>query len=172
MSANIELKAKLANMPAAHEVARRLSGSSGEQLVQTDIFFAVSKGRLKLRIFGDNKGELIHYSRENIAEARRSDYIIVGTSDPWALCSLLDLVTRQIGTVRKTRYLYLLGQTRIHVDDVEDLGTFLEIEVVLTDSQSEQEARVIADDLLVAFGVPKESILADAYIDMLVSLDG
>ena len=52
-------------------------------------------------------------------------------SDPESLKSTLSLALGVRGVVRKTRYLYLVGQTRIHLDDVEGLGHFMELEVVM-----------------------------------------
>lgn len=72
-----------------------------------------------------------------------------------------------IGTVRKHRVLYLSGQTRIHLDDVEGLGDFLELEVVLDDGQSTAEAERIANDLMAQLGITGDDLVAVAYIDLL-----
>jgi len=71
------------------------------------------------------------------------------------------------GIVRKTRYLYLSGQTRIHLDDVEGLGQFMELEVVLRDGQSDAEGQTIAEELMTRLGVRKEDLLEGAYMDLL-----
>jgi predicted adenylyl cyclase CyaB len=71
------------------------------------------------------------------------------------------------GVVRKTRYLYLAGQTRIHLDDVEGLGHFMELEVVLRADQSDAEGQAIAEDLMVRLGVRKDDLLEGAYMDLL-----
>lgn len=69
--------------------------------------------------------------------------------------------------VKKTRTLYLIGQTRVHVDEVRGLGEFLEIEVVLQPGQSEVEAKSIATALLSEFGIGQEQLIAEAYVDLL-----
>ena len=71
------------------------------------------------------------------------------------------------GVVRKKRYLYLAGQTRIHLDDVEGLGQFMELEVVLRDGQSDADGQSIAEDLMAKLGVRTEDLLEGAYMDLL-----
>jgi predicted adenylyl cyclase CyaB len=69
--------------------------------------------------------------------------------------------------VRKIRYLYLVGQTRVHLDDVERLGRFMELEVVMREGQSDAEGQGIAEGLMDAFGVEKSDLLEGAYMDLL-----
>ena len=71
------------------------------------------------------------------------------------------------GIVRKTRYLYLVGQTRIHLDDVEGLGKFMELEVVLREGQSDAEGRAIAEGLMASLGVERGDRIEGAYMDLL-----
>ena len=70
-------------------------------------------------------------------------------------------------TVTKCRFLYLVGQTRIHLDEVEGLGAFLELEVVLKPGQSEQEGRQIADQIMREMEVTEADLVACAYVDLL-----
>lgn len=72
-----------------------------------------------------------------------------------------------IGIVKKTRTLYLAGQTRIHIDQVEGLGDFLEFEVVLRENQSEDDGKHIANHLLADFGIDARDLHAEAYVDLL-----
>ena len=62
--------------------------------------------------------------------------------------------------------LYLIGQTRVHIDEVEGLGTFLELEVVLRDGQSEIEGKAIAKGLMAEFGIDKQHVLPEAHVDL------
>lgn len=71
------------------------------------------------------------------------------------------------GVVRKTRYLYMVGQTRIHLDDVEGLGHFMELEVVMREGQSDAEGQAIAEDLMRRLGVRKDAWLEGAYMDLI-----
>jgi adenylate cyclase class IV len=63
--------------------------------------------------------------------------------------------------------LYLVGQTRVHLDQVQDLGDFLELEVVLRPEQSEREGKNIADALLSTFGIDQRQLIGEAYLDLL-----
>jgi predicted adenylyl cyclase CyaB len=167
MPANVEIKAVLANRAGAELTAARLSGCGPEILHQEDIFFPGPRGRLKLRILAPDQGELIQYDRADAAEARLSRYIIARTPDPRALLEILAGVLGTGGVVKKTRHLYLLGQTRVHIDAVDGLGDFLELEVVLQPGQSEADGRRIAEALLAEFGIEKHELIGVAYIDLL-----
>ncbi len=166
MPANIAVKAALADVEAAHRSAVRLTGVPPERISQIDVFFKCARGRLKLRILAPDRGELIHYHRVDSCEARRSDYTIAPTTAPHVLLQILRAALPELGVVRKTRYLYLLGQTRIHIDEVEGLGSFLEFEVVLEPGQSEAEGRAIAAALIAEFGIRPEQMVPVAYFDL------
>jgi predicted adenylyl cyclase CyaB len=73
------------------------------------------------------------------------------------------------GEVRKRRWLYLAGQARIHLDEVEGLGTFLEVEVVLQPGQSVAEGQRVASELRRALDVSDRDLVERAYIDLLAS---
>jgi len=61
----------------------------------------------------------------------------------------------------------LVGQTRIHIDEVEGLGSFLELEVVLQEGQQPEEGMAIATALMEKLGVKKKDLIAGAYIDLI-----
>jgi predicted adenylyl cyclase CyaB len=136
------------------------------------VFFRSEDARLKLRIFAPDRGELIRYQRENVAEARYSRYWIARTSDPQTLLEILTHTLGRLGTVKKTRTLYLIGQTRVHIDQVEGLGDFLELEVVLQPGQKEEEGKRIAGELLREFKVRQQALIGEAYIDLLARQTG
>ena len=69
--------------------------------------------------------------------------------------------------MKKTRILYRIGQTRVYIDRVEDLGDFLELEVVLPPDQSEEAGKRIAEELLRELGIEKSELVAEAYVDLL-----
>jgi len=127
----------------------------------------VPEGRLKLRVFPDGKGELIAYRRPDSAGAKTSEYFLHRTADPESLSGLLATALGIRGVVRKRRLLYLIGRTRIHLDEVEGLGAFLELEVVLADGEEETKGEAIARQLLAELGVRDEDRVAKAYIDLL-----
>jgi predicted adenylyl cyclase CyaB len=167
MPSNIEFKARLQDAAFAHATATRLSGVPPEILHQTDFFFSCHDGRLKLRMFGQGVGELIFYQRVDSAGPRRSDYQIARTGDAEVLLAILHRTLQCVGKVSKIRTVYLVGQTRIHIDQVEGLGDFVEVEVVLRPDQSDREGHQIAKEFLNEFRIPEEQLLSKAYIDLL-----
>jgi len=167
MPSNVEIKATLNNRAAAEAVAVRLSGSDPETRHQEDTFFRCDGARLKLRVLGAEHGELIRYERSDLAHARCSRYLIARTSDPQVLKDILSKTLGITGVVRKTRTVYLIGQTRVHIDEVEALGTFLEFEVVLREGQAETEGKTIAEGLMLEFGIDKQDLIPKAYIDLI-----
>ena len=169
MPRNIELKARIDSVEAVMPVAQALADGPPQAIEQDDSFFVCVQGRLKLRDFGDGTGELIHYERADTAGPKLSDYVRVPTSEPAALREALARAQGVLGRVRKTRWLLLAGQTRIHLDRVDGLGDFVELEVVLRDDQSEAEGVAIADALLQALGVSPTQRLAGAYLDLLLA---
>ncbi|HSL42965.1 MAG TPA: class IV adenylate cyclase [Anaerolineales bacterium] len=167
MPSNIEIKARVRNFGVIRARAEQLSDTPVEVISQEDTFFNVSQGRLKLRILSENRGQLIYYTRPDQEGPKRSDYHISHTSDPENLKRVLELAYGVRGVVRKTRYLYLVGQTRVHLDDVEGLGQFMELEVVMQEGQSDAEGQSIADGLMTDFGVERSDLLEGAYMDLL-----
>ncbi len=167
MPANIEIKARATNFLEIKKRARTLSDKPVETIPQEDIFFNVPQGRLKLRILGANNAQLIYYTRPDQEGPKRSDYHIAHISDPENLKRVLELAYGIRGVVKKTRYLYLVGQTRVHLDDVEGLGQFMELEVVMREGQSDAEGQEIAEGLMTSLGVERSDLLEGAYMDML-----
>ena len=162
----------MTNLPDFDEIrhrAEQLSNRPVEVILQEDTFFNVSRGRLKLRVLSEDNGQLIYYTRPDQKGPKRSNYHISLTSDPRNLKRVLELAYGIRGIVRKTRYLYLVDQTRVHLDDVEGLGQFMELEVVMREEQSDAEGQAIAEDLMVALGVERHNLLESAYMDLLES---
>ena len=95
--------------------------------------------------------------------------LIARTADPQVLKEILTKTLGVTGVVRKTRTLYLIGQTRVHIDEVEGLGTFLELEVVLRERQTEAEGKAVVEPLMVEFGIDKRELVPEAYVDLLKS---
>jgi predicted adenylyl cyclase CyaB len=167
MPRNVEIKAALRDRVGAEAWATARCRSGPELLEQEDLFFPCEGARLKLRILSAKRGELIRYQRKDTAEVRTSEYVLARTNDPQALREILTATLGTAGVVRKTRLLYMVGQTRVHIDRVEGLGDFLELELVMRPEQKEQEGKQIAEGLLSELGITKSELLAEAYIDML-----
>jgi predicted adenylyl cyclase CyaB len=172
MARNVEVKARIASVEALLPIAQALADGPPERIEQDDTFFACAQGRLKLRDFGDGRGELIHYERADREGPKLSDYVRAAAPDPAALREALTRAYGQIGRVRKTRWLLRAGQTRIHLDRVEGLGDFVELEVVLRDGQNEADGQRVAEALLAQLGVKPAQCLAGAYLDLLSKTSG
>lgn len=167
LAINIEIKARVADFEHLRETVEAVSDTEVEVLDQEDIFYAAPAGRLKLRILGERAGELIHYQRADSAEPRASRYRIAPTTAPRVLEAILRDVLPVLGSVLKRRLLYHLGQTRIHLDQVDQLGKFVEFEVVLGPGQSEEQGITIAHELMNRLGISPDHIVPKAYIDLL-----
>ncbi len=171
MARNVEIKARLdGGIELLLPRARALADGPEQRIEQDDTFFACAQGRLKLRDFGDGRGELIHYQRADTPRAKLSDYVRAPTSEPAALREALSraLGTNAVsGRVRKTRWLLLAGQTRIHLDRVQGLGDFIELEVVLREEQSAADGAAIAEALMTRLGLAASQRIAGAYLDLL-----
>ncbi len=166
MPRNIEIKAYARNFDAIRRLAESLSDFPCEVVVQDDVFFPVDKGRLKLRRLASNRGQLIYYNRADSKGPKRSEYCLTETNDPGGLKNVLAQAYGVRGTVKKTRYLYLAGQTRIHLDEVENLGKFVELEVVLRPGQPDEEGRTIAEELMRCLGIAPDDLIEDSYVDL------
>ena len=142
MPVNIEIKARVEDVDVLKANAETLSDTPVKVIPQEDTFFNTEKGRLKLRVLAPDVGYLIYYERSDQDGPKRSDYHLAKTDDPENLKIALRLALGVRGVVRKTRNLYMVGQTRIHLDEVEGLGHFLELEVVMREGQSDAEARL------------------------------
>jgi adenylate cyclase class IV len=165
MSRNIEIKARAADLSQIEARARAIADQGPFDLTQDDTFFVCSHGRLKLRELAPDQGELIFYQRPDVPGPKLSEYTMASTSTPAVMRAALTGALGVIGRVHKRRRLYLAGQTRIHLDRVKGLGTFVELEVVLTDSQSVSAGEAIAERLLAQLGIRKADLVSGAYID-------
>jgi len=164
---NVEIKARLSNPDHTASIAEQIADSGPVTIEQEDVFFNCSKGRLKLRTFSDKTGELIYYNRDNGSRPSECNYSILKIPDPSLIDSILAEALGVRGIIRKSRTLYMFGQTRIHLDDVSGLGKFVEIEVVLSPGQPTSEGTDIAHSLMQRLGISESDLIDAAYIDML-----
>jgi len=165
MARNVEIKARVMDWEQMRQRAAAIADRPPETLRQEDVFFTVLRGRLKLRT-QNGAAELIYYLRENSSGPRECNYLRIPIPDPPATRAMLSLVHGERGIVRKTRWLYIVGQTRIHLDRVENLGDFVELEVVLRDGQRLEDGAAIARDLMVRLDIRDDHLLDRAYVDL------
>ena len=167
MPVNIEIKARVSDPEALLARAKNLTGVEPEIIRQADTFYLVAEGRLKVREFDDGTGELIFYRRADADGPKTSDYAISRTADGAALKKLLAAALPVRGVVRKTRLLLLAGRTRIHLDEVESLGSFMELEVVLKDGEDPARGETEAAQLMRELEITPGDLVRGAYIDLL-----
>jgi predicted adenylyl cyclase CyaB len=168
----IEIKAVASDPAAILAAAIRLSGRSGQRSRQEDVFYAVSRGHLKLRVAPDGHADLIAYERENLPGPKPSQCTVFRTTDSRGLKAVLDTALGVAGVVRKTRELFVLGQTRVHLDNVEGLGWFVELEVQLQPGETQQRGCALAAELMAQLGIRAQDLVPESYIDLLLKRTG
>jgi predicted adenylyl cyclase CyaB len=169
MKRNVEIKAKVADLAAVRRVVEGLADSGPMEIEQEDTFFVCPRGRLKLRrLDGCVEAELIYYERPEVAGPRESHYAVHPTADPEGLREVLSAALGIRGIVQKRRAVYLVGQTRVHLDQVEGLGEFVELEVVLEPQQNSSAGVAIARELMEKLGISQSQLVDGAYIDLLL----
>ena len=167
MARNIEIKARIQNVEAVLPRVKTIAESGPTEIDQDDTFFNCPNGRLKLRAFSETAGELIFYQRSDSASPKESFYVISPTALPNPLRDILSLAYGQSGRVRKHRTLFLVGRTRIHLDRVEGLGDFMELEVVLSEGEPAEAGVNIAQALVGKLGLSTQQLIEGAYVDLL-----
>jgi len=164
---NVEIKARVDDPAGVAERAHALGFARAETLDQEDVYFAVPRGRLKLRLVPGRRAELIRYERPDASAPRPSVYEIVEVEDGRGLAALLARALGVRGRVRKRRQLFLRRNVRLHLDDVDGAGCFLELEAVLDgDGQREAAVNEVAG-LLGQLGIGAGMLVSGSYIDLM-----
>jgi predicted adenylyl cyclase CyaB len=170
MARNIEIKARIENVALLKPRVAELASEGPLEIAQDDTFFNCVTGRLKLRAFSNDAGELIFYRRVNQLGPKESFYLRSPTSTPEILRESLSLAYGQIGRIRKYRTLFLVGRTRVHLDRVEGLGHFLELEVVLVGDEPAEAGVREAGELMDQLGIQSDQLIEGAYLDLILQM--
>ncbi len=171
MARNVEIKARVRNLDAVRQKSAALSDAPPTIMQQEDVFFRSSTGRLKLRRLAPDAGELIHYERPDVSGPKTSTYCISYTDNPSELRAVLASALGETTIVKKVREVYLVGPTRIHLDQVEGLGEFMELEVVLGEDEREASGQETAYRVMAALGVAESDLIEGAYADLIEMKD-
>ena len=169
---NVELKALDPDPARTLAVALALGAEDRGVIVQRDTYFRVAQGRLKLREEQPGEAHLIAYERPDAAEVRVSSYRVVPVPDPGGLRAALAATLGVDVVVAKRRRLLLWETVRIHLDEVEGLGSLMELEAVagagsdLTREQA-QVARLRAE-----LGIDDARLREGSYADALRAAQG
>ena len=167
MARNIEIKARVESLAAVMLRAAAIADQGPIVILQDDTFYHCPNGRLKLRKLSDHEGDLIFYQRTDQTGPKTSNYLISKTTQPDQLAQVLLSAFGISGCVKKHRTLYLAGRTRIHLDRVEGLGEFVELEVVLADNESQAEGSREAQRIMARLDITPQQLVAGAYLDLI-----
>lgn len=163
---NLEFKARLDDPKSVLSKARSLGADLWGDLRQVDTYFDVPDGRLKLRETAGFPGELIYYQRDEAGALRQSDYQTAPAPNPAAVIAMLGAALGVRAVVRKKRTLLLLDTTRVHLDNVEQLGQFLEIEVPVKDDEGAAAGTLAM--LMREMGFSWDDCIRASYLDLLL----
>jgi predicted adenylyl cyclase CyaB len=167
---NFEFKARVSEPEFYENLLLALNPEFKGEDHQIDTYFAVSRGRLKLRE-GNIENALIQYERENVSEAKLSK-VILYRHDPDP--ALKEILINQLGVraiVDKRRKIYFIGNVKFHFDNVENLGTFLEVEAIDTDNRfTQNELKAQCDYFLNYFSLNSSNLLSESYCEMILEL--
>ncbi len=165
---NIEIKARCAAPSAIRKILRARKADFRGTDRQTDTYFRVKKGRLKLRQ-GNIENSLIFYLRDNKKGPKDSRIHLFKTAKSPVLAELLAAALGTLVEVKKSREIYFIGNVKFHLDRVAGLGSFMEIEAI------DETGRIGRAKLLEQckhymdlFGIRQEDLLTNSYSDMLL----
>jgi predicted adenylyl cyclase CyaB len=164
---NLELKAHCSDLAGAEVALRPFGVRDGGLEVQSDTYFQVPHGRLKLRDIHGSAAVLIGYERPDHTDARLSAYRLVPVADAEAMRAVLGAALGIRGVVAKRRRIFHWHNVRIQLDEVARLGTFVELEAVLAAGDDEDTARRRLDELCHALKIAPTDHIAPSYADLL-----
>ncbi len=168
VSVNVEIKAR--DLDPEGTVARCEALGAADQgvLCQRDTYFSGRHGRLKLREQDGAAAELIAYRRADGEEPEESAFVRAPSADPAPLLEALSAALGVTVVVAKRRRLFLWENVRIHLDDVEGLGAFLELEAMVGPGlNSAHEAAEKVARLRAELDIRDEALVAVGYSDLL-----
>ena len=171
---NIELKARIADPAAVLATARRVADSDTVlSLEQTDTYFHVPGGRLKLR---EESGEhaqhkLVFYNRADESGPKECDYDLLPVANPEATRSLLAKALGVRVVVAKQRTVYFHKNVCIHLDTVRGLGHFLEFEAVMAPGEPGEHGEPLVKKLMHEFGISEHDLINVSYCDMMLDAE-
>ncbi len=136
---------------------------------QTDTYFKVPNGRLKLRE-GNIENNLIFYERPDQAGPKQSAFQLVHIPDAAGLKKALAAATGIKVIVVKIREIYYIGNVKFHIDEVPGLGSFVEIEAgnISAPEMDAEKLKAQCDFYLKAFGITEKELVEVSYSDLLM----
>ncbi len=170
MPVNIEIKARCADPEKAAEILSELNAEHIGTDHQVDTYFRVEEGRLKLRE-GNIENNLIFYKRSDQAGPKRSDVILHPAGNDPNLKHILEETLGILIVVDKIRDIYFIDNVKFHIDNVEGLGTFVEIEAIGEEAEAfglNRQCRHFMD----ALNIGEDQLISISYSDLLLEIEG
>ncbi len=164
---NIEIKARCYDLAAIQKILKSGNAEFKGTDRQIDSYFKVNSGRLKLRE-GNIESALIHYNREDKVEAKESDVMLYKSSKNELLKELLTRALGVLVTVDKQREIYFIGNVKFHLDKVDGLGEFIEIEAIGDENTNKDDLMKQCKFYLNLFNIPNGDLIPFSYSDMLL----
>lgn len=168
---NVEIKAICRNLESARNTAERLKTEYVGNLHQVDTYFTTQQGRLKLREINGKESQLIPYFKEYSSGTMKSSYSVLPVSDSQNVKDIFNRILGTVTVVDKKREVFLIDNVRVHLDEVKDLGTFIEFEAVYEENSPEDKEREMrkVSELMDIFQINQFDLLDKSYIDYLLS---
>lgn len=167
MARNIEIKARVADLAAARVIALEVGARPHATERQTDRYYTIDGARrVKLRSIAGGRAELVEYHRSEASGVRASDYTVTPVRDEAAGLCLVPK-DKPLVIVRKSREILLCDNVRVHLDDVDGLGTFIELEAVLDQRHDEAACRVQVAVFLKALGLGEADLIRASYAELI-----
>jgi len=168
---NVEIKARCTNPDKIRTVLIGKNADFKGTDHQIDTYYKVPQGRLKLRQ-GTIENALIHYQRSDQQGPKTSEIKLFKTTAETSLPEVLNQALEALVVVDKQREIYFIDNVKFHIDQVQRLGSFVEIEAidehgVRTAAELEQQCQ----HYLELFSIAKEDLLAHSYSDMIIELN-
>jgi len=165
---NIEIKARCSDPDHIRSILKEKNADFKGKDHQIDTYFNVSGGRLKLRQ-GSIEQNLIYYRRSDSKEPKASDINLVPAEHPEALHELLDHALGTKVVVDKKREIYFIDNVKFHLDEVEKLGSFIEIEAIDKEgSIGSEKLRQQCEYYMELFGIQEDQLVAESYSDLIL----
>jgi adenylate cyclase, class 2 len=168
MPLNVELKARCNNQEKIRQILRENNADFKGVDHQIDTYFEAKEGRLKLRE-GNIENALIHYTRENKQGPKTANITLQRLEAENNVKEILVKVLQTLVTVDKQREIYFIDNVKFHIDNVESLGTFVEIEAIdtngtITKERLQEQCQHFQD----LFGINENDLVALSYSDLLL----
>lgn len=166
---NIEIKARCENQDAVRKFLKENNAAYKGRDHQIDTYFNVPNGRLKLRE-GTIENNLIHYQREEATRPKSSQVLLYSSKPDSSLRQLLAYAMGILAVVDKKREIYFIDNVKFHIDNVETLGRFIEIEAIDTDGTiGAEKLRTQCEYYLDRFGIADDQLVSNSYSDMVIN---